>query len=258
MRIHWKVLPQGYKLWKDVLHSLGEHFKLAVEVLFLQLLRCCENVNGEHSQGRVWGWGIWKNTNIFNSTFPQLFQLWDYKYIELNVIEKNKELCYPEGHKVKELSVPTPAQTVRDRGGQACFGDETCTNQTTATSDKKLVSALRAKVKEVTVPREHESTKSQQPPTSLSWKLATESCCQDVLGNPDSPNTKCSIFYRQTLHSLEPTNPWILQVTPIFKHIFLYKFPIHWQVFVKKWVKSSNRYKHLNHVLIKLLLVSLT
>lgn len=41
----------------------------------------------------------------------------NYQYAELNWIEK--ELCYPEGHKVKESPVPSPAQTVRDGGGEA-------------------------------------------------------------------------------------------------------------------------------------------
>lgn len=54
--------------------------------------------NEKTAKGEAVGGGIYKNTSICDSTFPRLFQLW---YIVLNLLEKNKELCYPEGHRVK-------------------------------------------------------------------------------------------------------------------------------------------------------------
>lgn len=224
MIIHWKVLPQGYKLRKEVLRNLGKHFKLAVEVLFLQLLQCCEDMNGEHIQGRVWGWQDWEKCKYFQLNIATSFS--DVKlpicWAKLN--RKGVVLSRrPQGKRVTCAISSTDCERWRGRG---YFTDLTCTNQITAMTDKKYAASQCS-----------QSTGQGSCSACGTWEAlhqgpAVNSWAESWLLNPAARiswgfliplGMKLSIFWRQALHSLEPTNPQIL-----------------------KWLQFSNRSSFIN------------
>lgn len=211
MRIHWKVLPQGYKLWKEILHSLGKHFKLSV--LPPVLWKC------EHSQGKVWGWGDLEKYKYFQLNIPTSFSAprLTVHWAKLNRKERGVVLSRrPQGKRVTCANSSTDHEGPR---GTGYLTDQTCTNQIPTASNKKYPPGQCSQSTGQGSCSAHGACDATPRASShlLSWKLATESCCQDVLGNLDSPwHTAFNILGASTSFP-ELASPGISQATPIFK-----------------------------------------
>lgn len=247
---------------KRFLHSLGKHFKLAP---LSPALWKCEIRRQPSGWWGGWGWGDLQKYKYLWLYFPTSFPAPRLtKYCATFARKEQGAVLPPEGHGINSY----PCQLQHRPGGtegNGLFHRSTTYQQNNYHNWCEVTAWL--------VLSEHRPRKKSYPwsmrclhqgPAVTSWAAGCppNHVAKMTWGILVPYDLQHSIFWGQALHSPNLPSPGTLLATRIFKQIFIYKqlFPmhLHWSNFVNKLIKSSNSYAHLNHVLIKLLFVSIT